>query len=155
MAQNTSLHDFLDSYLQFRHRWYDLPHRSPKGAVAGLVVGELELCRRVFMVLYRMWDFLRFSFSLQPFTMSHLFVLTYDMLPFCVLDPQTRILEQVVLSPLVWRNIQVGLVLLIYSSCGVYWGAHRSQYNVFTIPQCSFVALLMENFFFVITTLPS
>jgi len=47
------LHDFLDSYLQFRHRWYDLPHRSPKGAVAGLVVGELELCRRVFMVLYR------------------------------------------------------------------------------------------------------
>jgi len=30
-----------------------LPHRSPKGAVAGLVVGELELCRRVFMVLYR------------------------------------------------------------------------------------------------------
>jgi len=29
-----------------------LPHRSPKGAVAGLVVGELELCHRVFMVLY-------------------------------------------------------------------------------------------------------
>ncbi|RLN17228.1 hypothetical protein C2845_PM02G34060 [Panicum miliaceum] len=53
VAQNTSLHDFLDSYLQFRHRWYDLPHRSPKRAVAGLVVGELELCRRVFMVLYR------------------------------------------------------------------------------------------------------
>lgn len=53
MAQNTSLHEFLDSYLQFRHRWYDLPHRGPKGTVAGLVVGELELCRRVFMVLYR------------------------------------------------------------------------------------------------------
>ncbi|CAL4929679.1 unnamed protein product [Urochloa decumbens] len=53
VAQNTSLHGFLDSYLQFRHRWYDLPHRGPKGAVAGLVVGELELCRRVFMVLYR------------------------------------------------------------------------------------------------------
>ncbi|KAK3150795.1 hypothetical protein QOZ80_3AG0237900 [Eleusine coracana subsp. coracana] len=53
VAQNTSLHDFLDSYLQFRHRWYDLPHRGPKGTVAGLVVGELELCRRVFMVLYR------------------------------------------------------------------------------------------------------
>ncbi|OEL22334.1 hypothetical protein BAE44_0016648 [Dichanthelium oligosanthes] len=53
VAQNTSLHDFLYSYLQFRHRWYDLPHRGPKGAVAGLVVGELELCRRVFMVLYR------------------------------------------------------------------------------------------------------
>ncbi|KAJ1298311.1 hypothetical protein BS78_01G443000 [Paspalum vaginatum] len=53
LAQNTSLHDFLDSYLQFRHRWYDLPHRGPKGTVAGLVVGEHELCRRVFMVLYR------------------------------------------------------------------------------------------------------
>ncbi|XP_006649591.1 activating signal cointegrator 1 complex subunit 2 [Oryza brachyantha] len=53
VAQNDSLHEFLDSYLQFRHRWYDLPHRAPKGAVAGLVVGELELCRRVFMVLYR------------------------------------------------------------------------------------------------------
>ncbi|ONL94675.1 Ubiquitin system component Cue protein [Zea mays] len=53
VAQNTSLHEFLDSYLQFRHRWYDLPHRGPKGTVAGLVVGELELCRRVFMVLYR------------------------------------------------------------------------------------------------------
>uniref|UniRef100_A0A0E0KA87 CUE domain-containing protein n=1 Tax=Oryza punctata TaxID=4537 RepID=A0A0E0KA87_ORYPU len=53
VAQNTSLHEFLDSYLQFRHRWYDLPHRAPKGTVAGLVVGELELCRRVFMVLYR------------------------------------------------------------------------------------------------------
>uniref|UniRef100_A0A0A9DH47 Uncharacterized protein n=1 Tax=Arundo donax TaxID=35708 RepID=A0A0A9DH47_ARUDO len=53
VAQNASLHDFLDSYLQFRHRWYDLPHRGPKGTVAGLVVGELELCRRVFMVLYR------------------------------------------------------------------------------------------------------
>ncbi|EMS60162.1 Activating signal cointegrator 1 complex subunit 2 [Triticum urartu] len=53
LAQNASLHAFLDSYLQFRHRWYDLPHRGPKGTVAGLVVGELELCRRVFMVLYR------------------------------------------------------------------------------------------------------
>ncbi|WVZ55900.1 hypothetical protein U9M48_006501 [Paspalum notatum var. saurae] len=53
VAQNTSLHDFLDSYLQFRHRWYDLPHRGPKGTVAGLVVGEHELSRRVFMVLYR------------------------------------------------------------------------------------------------------
>uniref|UniRef100_A0A8R7U8M7 CUE domain-containing protein n=1 Tax=Triticum urartu TaxID=4572 RepID=A0A8R7U8M7_TRIUA len=53
VAQNASLHAFLDSYLQFRHRWYDLPHRGPKGTVAGLVVGELELCRRVFMVLYR------------------------------------------------------------------------------------------------------
>ncbi|KAE8788428.1 Activating signal cointegrator 1 complex subunit 2 [Hordeum vulgare] len=53
VAQNGSLHAFLDSYLQFRHRWYDLPHRGPRGTVAGLIVGELELCRRVFMVLYR------------------------------------------------------------------------------------------------------
>jgi len=77
------------------------------------------------------------------FTKSHLFVMTYDMLPFCVLDPQTRILEQVVVSPLVWRSIQVGLVL--YSSCEVCWGAHRSKYTVFTIPQCFFVALLLEK----------
>jgi len=62
---------------------------------------------------------------------------------FCVLDPQTRILEQVVVSPLVWRSIQVGLVL--YSSCEVCWGAHRSKYTVFTIPQCYFVALLLEK----------
>lgn len=54
VARNESLHEFLDSYLQFRHRWYDLPHRGAKGMVAGVVVGELELCRRVFMVLYRM-----------------------------------------------------------------------------------------------------
>lgn len=53
VARNESLHEFLDSYLQFRHRWYDLPHRGAKGMVAGVVVGELELCRRVFMVLYR------------------------------------------------------------------------------------------------------
>ncbi|KAJ0982117.1 hypothetical protein J5N97_010372 [Dioscorea zingiberensis] len=53
VARNDSLHEFLDSYLQFRHRWYDLPHRGAKGTVAGVVVGELELCRRVFMVLYR------------------------------------------------------------------------------------------------------
>ncbi|OAY81317.1 Activating signal cointegrator 1 complex subunit 2 [Ananas comosus] len=50
---NDSLHEFLDSYLQFRHRWYDFPHRGARGTVAGVVVGELQLCRRVFMVLYR------------------------------------------------------------------------------------------------------
>ncbi|XP_008805692.2 activating signal cointegrator 1 complex subunit 2 [Phoenix dactylifera] len=53
VATNDSLHDFLDSYLQFRHRWYDFPHRGARGIVAGVIVGELELCRRVFMVLYR------------------------------------------------------------------------------------------------------
>ncbi|XP_072991765.1 uncharacterized protein [Typha latifolia] len=53
VARNHSLNEFLDSYLQFRHRWYDFPHRGARGIVAGVVVGELELCRRVFMVLYR------------------------------------------------------------------------------------------------------
>jgi activating signal cointegrator complex subunit 2 len=47
------LHDFLDSFLQFRSRWYDFPFHGVKGIVAGVIVGELELCRRVFMVLYR------------------------------------------------------------------------------------------------------
>ncbi|KAF2309667.1 hypothetical protein GH714_004523 [Hevea brasiliensis] len=34
-------------------RWYDFPHRGAKGIVAGVIVGEHELSRRVFMVLYR------------------------------------------------------------------------------------------------------
>ncbi|ONK60012.1 uncharacterized protein A4U43_C08F13280 [Asparagus officinalis] len=54
VAKNESLHEFLDSYLQYRHRWYDFPHRGAKGIVAGVIVGEAELCRRVFMILYRM-----------------------------------------------------------------------------------------------------
>lgn len=54
MASDVSLHDFLDSFLKFRSRWYDSPHRGVKGIVAGVIVGELDLCRRVFMVLYRM-----------------------------------------------------------------------------------------------------
>ncbi|MED6217625.1 hypothetical protein PIB30_019391 [Stylosanthes scabra] len=53
VASDTSLHEFLDSFLQFRSRWYDFPHRGVKGIVAGVIVGELDLCRRVFMVLYR------------------------------------------------------------------------------------------------------
>ncbi|XWS25525.1 hypothetical protein CRYUN_Cryun27aG0075400 [Craigia yunnanensis] len=53
VAANTSLHQFLDSFLQFRRRWYDFPHRGVKGIVAGVIVGEFELSRRVFMVLYR------------------------------------------------------------------------------------------------------
>ncbi|KAJ1385474.1 Ubiquitin system component Cue [Sesbania bispinosa] len=53
VAADTSLHEVLDSYLQFRSRWYDFPHRGAKGIVAGVIVGELDLSRRVFMVLYR------------------------------------------------------------------------------------------------------
>ena len=54
VATDTSLHELLDSFLQFRSRWYDFPHRGVQGIVAGVIVGELELSRRVFMVLYRM-----------------------------------------------------------------------------------------------------
>lgn len=53
VAKNESLHQFLDSYLQFRSRWYDFPHRGSRGTVAGVIVEEVELCRRVFLVLYR------------------------------------------------------------------------------------------------------
>ncbi|WCJ35544.1 Ubiquitin system component Cue protein [Euphorbia peplus] len=53
VATDNSLHEFLDSFLKFRSRWYDFPHRGAKAIVAGVVVGELELSRRVFMVLYR------------------------------------------------------------------------------------------------------
>ncbi|KAK6939710.1 Ubiquitin system component CUE [Dillenia turbinata] len=53
VARDASLHDFLDSFLKFRSRWYDFPHRGAKGVVAGVIVGEIELSRRVFMVLYR------------------------------------------------------------------------------------------------------
>ncbi|KAJ4964644.1 hypothetical protein NE237_016493 [Protea cynaroides] len=53
VASDASLHDFLDSFLQFRNRWYDFPHRGAKGIVAGVIVEELLLSRRVFMALYR------------------------------------------------------------------------------------------------------
>ncbi|XVE95023.1 hypothetical protein REPUB_Repub02eG0060300 [Reevesia pubescens] len=53
VSSDTSLHEFLDSFLKFRSRWYDFPHRGVKGIVAGVIVGEFELSRRVFMVLYR------------------------------------------------------------------------------------------------------
>ncbi|XVF64177.1 hypothetical protein PTKIN_Ptkin09bG0147100 [Pterospermum kingtungense] len=53
VAIDTSLHQFLDSFLQFRSRWYDFPHRGVKGIVAGVIVGDFELSRHVFMVLYR------------------------------------------------------------------------------------------------------
>ncbi|XP_042517795.1 activating signal cointegrator 1 complex subunit 2-like [Macadamia integrifolia] len=54
VASDVSLHDFLDSFLKFRNRWYDFPHRGAKGIVAGVIVEELLLSRRVFMALYRM-----------------------------------------------------------------------------------------------------
>lgn len=54
MASDESLRSFLESFLKFKSRWYDFPHRGAQGIVAGVVVGEMELYRRVFMVLYRM-----------------------------------------------------------------------------------------------------
>eukprot|EP00268_Persea_americana_P024821 TRINITY_DN2420_c1_g1_i1.p1 TRINITY_DN2420_c1_g1~~TRINITY_DN2420_c1_g1_i1.p1 ORF type:complete len:848 (+),score=186.76 TRINITY_DN2420_c1_g1_i1:186-2729(+) len=54
VASDSSLHEFLDSYLQFRNRWYDFPHHGVRGTVAGVIVGEFELSRRVFMVFYCM-----------------------------------------------------------------------------------------------------
>ncbi|CAL5349054.1 unnamed protein product [Camellia sinensis] len=53
VASDHSLHNFLESFLQFRSRWYDFPYRGVKGIVAGVIVGEFELSRRLFMVLYR------------------------------------------------------------------------------------------------------
>lgn len=54
MAGDTSLHDFIESFLKSRTRWYDFPYRGARGIVAGTIVGEYELSRRVYMVLYRM-----------------------------------------------------------------------------------------------------
>ncbi|CAI9775423.1 unnamed protein product [Fraxinus pennsylvanica] len=54
VASDVSLHDFLESFLKFRSRWYDFPYRGARGIVAGVIVGEFELCQRVFMVLYRL-----------------------------------------------------------------------------------------------------
>ncbi|KAF9598766.1 hypothetical protein IFM89_031434 [Coptis chinensis] len=48
-----------------RKRWYDYPHHGTKGLVAEVIVGELELCRRVFMALYRMDPGVRASHSLS------------------------------------------------------------------------------------------
>ncbi|KAL3840483.1 hypothetical protein ACJIZ3_025074 [Penstemon smallii] len=54
VATDESLYVFLESFLKFRSRWYDFPYRGARGVVAGVIVGEFELCRRVFMVLYRL-----------------------------------------------------------------------------------------------------
>ncbi|PSS19709.1 Activating signal cointegrator 1 complex subunit like [Actinidia chinensis var. chinensis] len=53
VASDPSLYNLLESFLQFRSRWYDFPYRGVKGIVAGIIVGEFELSRRVFMTLYR------------------------------------------------------------------------------------------------------
>ncbi|KAJ0086787.1 hypothetical protein Patl1_08830 [Pistacia atlantica] len=53
VASDASLHYFLDSFLKFRSRWYDFPYRGVKGIVAGVIVEEFELSRRVFMLFYR------------------------------------------------------------------------------------------------------
>lgn len=53
VASDTSLHVFLESFLKFRSRWYDFPYRGARGMVAGVIVGEHELSRRAFMILYR------------------------------------------------------------------------------------------------------
>ncbi|KAM7518410.1 hypothetical protein LguiB_017372 [Lonicera macranthoides] len=53
VASDTSLHAFLESFLKFKSRWYDFPYHGAKGILAGVIVGEYELSRRVFMVLYR------------------------------------------------------------------------------------------------------
>ncbi len=56
VAVNESLHNFVDSYLQFRRRWYNSRSWANSGApTAGVVVGDGDLSRRVFMLLYRMW----------------------------------------------------------------------------------------------------
>lgn len=54
VASDTSLHAFLESFLKYRSRWYDFPYHGAKGVVAGVIVGEFDLCRRVFMLLYRL-----------------------------------------------------------------------------------------------------
>ncbi|KAJ8762595.1 hypothetical protein K2173_008034 [Erythroxylum novogranatense] len=53
VAGDNSLHEFVESFLKYRNRWYDFPHRGAKGIVAGVIVGDLDLARRVFMLLYR------------------------------------------------------------------------------------------------------
>ncbi|KAH7442412.1 hypothetical protein KP509_03G087200 [Ceratopteris richardii] len=52
--RDTSVEVSLDSYLQFRRRWYDF-HAEERGkALGGVIVGDDDLFRRVFMVLFRM-----------------------------------------------------------------------------------------------------
>eukprot|EP00249_Psilotum_nudum_P024031 c29066_g1_i1 orf=845-3769(-) len=54
VTTDRSIQTFLDSYLQFRRRWFDLPVMKGGGTMAGVIVGDHDLSRRVFMVLYRL-----------------------------------------------------------------------------------------------------
>ncbi|EPS61490.1 hypothetical protein M569_13307, partial [Genlisea aurea] len=54
VATDESLPVFLESFTRYRSRWYDFPHRGGRGKVAGVVLGEVELCRRIFMLFYRL-----------------------------------------------------------------------------------------------------
>lgn len=60
VEMDNSIQESLDSYLQFRRRWHDSPVNGGGRLLAGIIVGDQELFRRVFMVLYRM------SLSLEP-----------------------------------------------------------------------------------------
>ena len=54
VQQDASLRLFLDTYLRYRHRWYDTEDGEATPGGAGVVVGDADLARRVFMVLLRM-----------------------------------------------------------------------------------------------------
>lgn len=54
VTADNSIQVSLDSFLQFRRRWYDSSNIKIGKPLAGVIVGDQELLRRVFMVLYRM-----------------------------------------------------------------------------------------------------
>eukprot|EP00250_Pteridium_aquilinum_P015084 c22365_g1_i1 orf=300-3116(-) len=54
VTADNSIEVSLDSYLQFRRRWYDSRANESCKPLAGVIVGDQELFRHVFMVLYRM-----------------------------------------------------------------------------------------------------
>ncbi|MCO5601672.1 hypothetical protein L7F22_055795 [Adiantum nelumboides] len=54
VTMDSSIEVLLDSYLQFRRRWYDVQTNGDGKPLAGVIVGDQLLFRRVFMVLYRM-----------------------------------------------------------------------------------------------------
>ncbi|KAI5080760.1 hypothetical protein GOP47_0003943 [Adiantum capillus-veneris] len=54
VTMDSSIEVSLDSYLQFRRRWYDSHSNEGGKPLAGVIVGDQLLFRRVFMVLYHM-----------------------------------------------------------------------------------------------------
>ncbi|KAL3679871.1 hypothetical protein R1sor_022827 [Riccia sorocarpa] len=54
VSSDDSLSVFLDSYLQYRKRWFDIPMESSSSPEVNIVVGDGDLSRRVFMVLLRL-----------------------------------------------------------------------------------------------------